>query len=238
MRRAKVQKTLVEDVHAQLRSDILAGRLPPGARLKMSETAGDLQVSLSVLREALARLAEQSLVVLEPQAGYRVVPLSRDELLDLTAARVQIEGAALRESIARGDTAWEARVTAAHRALGRTLRYPSEGPDRAKERWMQAHLEFHTSLLAGCGSRRLLGIATSLRETAEVYRRWSLPRGGDGDRDVAGEHRALLDAAVAREAERAVGLHALHIERTTEALLRSFPEPAGGVGAFQARESA
>lgn len=231
MRRAKVRKTLVEDVHAQLRSDILAGRLPPGSRLKMSETAAELQVSLSVLREALARLAEQSLVVLEPQAGYRVVSLSRDDLLDLTAARVQIEGAALRQSISRGDIAWEAQVIASHHTLRRTPLFTSDDPDRPNERWIKAHSGFHASMLAGCGSRRLLTIATSLRETAEVYRQWSLPLGGDRQRDVAGEHQAILDATVAREAERAVALYVEHIEHTTEALLRYFSEPAGALRA-------
>lgn len=235
MRRAKVRKTLVEDVHAQLRSDILAGRLPPGSRLKMSETAAELRVSLSVLREALARLAEQSLVVLEPQAGYRVVPLSRDDLLDLTAARVQIEGAALRESIGRGDVAWEAQVIASHHTLRRTPLFTSDDPDRPNERWISAHRGFHASMLAGCGSQRLLAIATSLRETTEVYRQWSLPLGGDRDRDIAGEHQAILDATVAREAERAVALCVAHIEHTTEALLRCFAEPTDGLRVVGAR---
>lgn len=234
MRRAKVAKTLVEDVHGQLRSDILAGRLLPGSRLKMAETASELQVSLSVLREALARLAEQSLVVLEPQAGYRVVALSRDDLLDLTAARVQIEGAALRESIGRGDLAWEANVIAAHHTLRRTPLSTPDDPDHPDERWVQAHGGFHASMLAGCGSRRLVAIATSLRETAEVYRPWSLPL-GEGDRDIAGEHQAILDATVARDAPRAVALYVEHIEHTTEALLGHFAEPAGGIRAVGAR---
>jgi DNA-binding GntR family transcriptional regulator len=227
VRRAKVAKTLVEDVYAQLRSDILAGRLPPGSRLKMAETASELQVSLSVLREALARLAEQSLVVLEPQVGYRVVPLSRDDLLDLTAARVQIEGAALRESIMHGDITWEARVIASHHTLSRTPLYTSDDPDRPNERWIQAHSEFHSGMLAGCGSRRLLAIATSLRETAEFYRQWLLPLGDNGDRDIAGEHQTILDATIARDTERAVTLYVGHVERTAEALLRSFAEPPG-----------
>lgn len=221
MRRTKVAKTLVEDVHAQLRSDILAGRLLPGSRLKMAETAAELRVSLSVLREALARLAEQSLVLLEPQAGYRVVSLSPDDLLDLTAARVQIESAALQESIRRGDRAWEAQVVASHRTLTRTPHHTTDDPDRLNEAWVRAHTVFHASLLARCGSRRLLAIATSLRETTEVYWRWSLPRGHDGDRDVA-EHQAILEATLARDVGQAVSRYAGHVERATEALLRHF----------------
>lgn len=236
MRRTKVAKTLVEDVHVQLRSDILAGRLLPGSRLKMADTAAELQVSLSVLREALARLAEQNLVVLEPQAGYRVLPLSREDLLDLTTARVQIETVALRQAISRGDLAWEAQVIACHHTLSRTPFHTADDPDHPNEAWIQAHSEFHASMLAGCGSRRLLAIATSLRETAEVYRKWSLPLGHDRRRDIPGEHRIILEATLARDADRAVALYEGHVEHTTKALLGFFDkerpshEGAGNIG--------
>jgi DNA-binding GntR family transcriptional regulator len=235
VRRTKVKKTLVEDVHAQLRSDILTGRLSPGSRLKMAETATELQVSLSVLREALAHLAEQNLVVLEPQAGYRVLSLSRDDLLDLTAARVQIETAALREAIRRGDVAWEAQLIASHHAMVRTPRDVADDPERPNEAWIQAHGAFHANMLAGCGSRRLLGIVASLREVADVYRLWSLPVGRDRDRDIHGEHRAILEAALARDEEQAVALYTRHVERTTETLLRRFDagSAAGAVAGGQ-----
>ena len=133
-----------------------------------------------------------------------------------------------------GAIAWEAQVIASHHTLRRTSLYTPDDPDRPNERWISAHSGFHHSLLAGCGSRRLLTVATSLREVAEVYRQWSLPRGGDRDRDGAGEHQAILDAAVVREADRAVALYVEHIEHTTEALLRSFAQPTGHVRAGQA----
>jgi hypothetical protein len=51
----------------------------------------------------------------------------------------------------------------------------------------------HDTVLPACGNVRLLEIAESLRDSAELYRRWSVPIGGEYQRDVAGEHRALFD---------------------------------------------
>ena len=82
-----------------MRADILAGRFDPGARLSPRELATEFEVSLSVVREALSRLAEHGLVVATPQLGFSVVSLDVDDLVDLTKVRVLIEGAALREAV-------------------------------------------------------------------------------------------------------------------------------------------
>ena len=217
MPRVRVARTLVEDVFGELRADILGGRLEPGSRLKMSDLSTRLGVSLSVLREALSRLVEQGLVTLEPQVGFRVVSLSPDELVDLTAARVQIEVAALRASIRHGDLAWESAVLGTHHALARTP--PLEPGVGVSPAWVEAHAAFHQALIGGCGSKRLLDIACSLRESAELYRQWSTATPGGEGRDVVEEHRLMCEAALDRDEERAAALLTEHIERTTAILL-------------------
>ena len=72
--------TRVDQVFAELRSDILAGRCLPGARLRMAELAARHGASMGVLREALSRLAAQGLVVAEPQHGFQVTPISVTDL--------------------------------------------------------------------------------------------------------------------------------------------------------------
>lgn len=208
-----------EVVFASLRGDILAGRLTPGSRLPFAELCARYDASMGVLREALSRLAEQGLVRVEPQQGYRVTPLSAEDLAELTAARVRIEGLVLREAIAQGDLAWESQVIALHHTLARTPQTDPADPARLGEAWVVAHAAFHAGVLAGCANRRLRAIADGLRDSAELYRQWSLPIGHDNDRDVAGEHHALLDAVLARDAETAVGVLTRHIEHTTAVLL-------------------
>ena len=102
--------TRTEQVYSSIRADILSGRLEPGARLPFADLTDRYGASMGALREALQRLAEQGLVVNEPQQGFRVQALSVDDLRDLTAARCEIEGLALRYSIAHGDLAWESGI--------------------------------------------------------------------------------------------------------------------------------
>ncbi len=211
-----VGATRVEHVYARLRSEILSGHLRPGTRLRLVEIAERFSVSQTVVREALTRLAEQRVVTSEPQLGFRVAPLTLDDLTDLTEARVHVEGLVFHLAIERGDLAWEATVVAAHHRLSRT---PQQGPDGdANPAWRDAHEAFHTALFAGCGNPRLLHVAHSLRDAAALYRMWSAPLGHDEDRDVAGEHHRLLQAVLARDAELGQRRLAEHIERTTAAL--------------------
>ncbi len=99
--------TLTEQVLAGLRTDILAGRFQPGTKLRVSDLSERFQVSASAVREALNRLSEQGLAESLPHRGFRVTPLSIDDLQDLTRARVLLESMLLRESMRLGDLNWE-----------------------------------------------------------------------------------------------------------------------------------
>jgi DNA-binding GntR family transcriptional regulator len=210
-------RTLTEELHDRLRADILAGRLRPGERLKLAELQQRYGASMGVVREALIRLAEQGLVRSEPQVGFAVTPLSRDALMELTEARIAIEGLVLARAVVHGDTRWEAGVVAAHHVLARTPLRPES------DEWSRAHLAFHRALLDGCPNRRLREIADALRVSAELYRTWSQTIGGEPDRDVAGEHEALLAAVLDRDADLATTRLAAHLRRTTDNLLAAAP---------------
>lgn len=203
-------------VYAQIREDIFQGVFEPGQRLRLVELAQRFSVSQSVVREALTRLSEQGLVRAAPQQGFSVVTVSLADLNELTEARIDIETLVLRRSMERGDITWEASVVAAHHHLAGTEVISAEGALNSD--WFPVHERFHQTLLDACGNARLLAAALSLRDAATLYRRWSLPVGHDTDRDVAAEHQAIVDAVLDRDAERAVGLLAQHIDRTSQAL--------------------
>lgn len=221
-----VSKTRTDDVHARLRADILGGRFHPGERLKFTPLCKRYGASVGLIREVLSRLAEQGLVRAQPQIGFEVTPISVEDLTDLTRVRVDIEGLALRQSIARGDLAWKSRVVAAHYTLEQTERRDPDDPHRIADDWEVAHAAFHDTLLDGCGSARLYSIARSLRDSADLYRRWSLPLGEIGqERDVAAEHRQILQMTVAGRADDAVQALTDHIWCTTRLILRAKEEP-------------
>jgi DNA-binding GntR family transcriptional regulator len=213
------KQTLSDDVRARLRADILSGRLLPGCRLKFPLLSSRYDVSVSVLREALVRLAEQGLVQSEPHQGFVVTPLSRENLGELTDARIELESLVLRRSVVEGDLSWESRLVAAHHTLERTPYTVQGDDDRVDDCWSEAHAAFHQALLDGCANRRLLQMALGLRDEAELYRRWSQPLGDEPSRDLVGEHRALLDAALARDPDAAARALCTHVRHTTELLL-------------------
>lgn len=212
------KQTRADRVYAELRADILGGRRLPGARLPFAELLARHQASMGVLREALSRLVAEGLVEAEPQRGFRVVPLSVADLRHLTEARLAVETLVLRQAMEHGGLSWESEVLAAHHRLERTAPVAPDDPNRVSDDWAAAHAAFHHTLLSGCRNPRLLAVAQSLRDSAELYRRWSLPL-DDKHRDVAGEHRRMLDAVLNHDVEAAVDALAEHIQHTTRVLL-------------------
>lgn len=212
--------TQADQVHGRLRSAILSGGLAPGERIRMNSVASEMSVSLGAVREALSRLAAEELAIATPQRGYRIASLSAEELNDLTETRIALEQICLRASIAEGTVEWEASLAA---ALHRLLRLPEFEDDecpRLSIAWSQAHDRFHMALVSGARSVWMNKFRVSLYRQAERYRRLSVPL-RTSDRDVAGEHRQLCDAALARDAESACSLMRSHLMRTSEILLRS-----------------
>lgn len=219
-------RSLVEDLYSSLRVEILTGARLPASRLQLNDVAEQHGVSLSVVREAVTRLASEDLVEATPQRGFRVRPLSIEHLEDLTWMRVQLETMALRESIAKGDVTWEANLVAAHHRLTVTPMFFADGTGNVE--WMTAHGGFHAALAAGAGSPILERLRRQLYDASELYRYWSgnLPRHRT-DRHVDDEHTAIRDAALARDADRAVELLTRHLEATARDLEAIAPELAG-----------
>ena len=215
--------SLTQRTYGCLRADILGGRFAPGQRLRPSELAASNGVSLNVVREALNRLAGERLVRASPQQGFAVVATTREDLADLTDVRALVETAALRRSIERGDLTWESELVAAHHRLVNTPMTAPERPDLLSDDWARVHGAFHAATMSGCDSPRLIEMAEGLGECAALYRHWSHRYDG-GRRDVAGEHRAIFEATVARDADLACRLHLDHIRRTADIVVAAIAD--------------
>jgi len=203
--------TRTEEVYQALRKDLLNGRIAPGERLKLVELSTRFELSQSVIREALARLAEKGLVIATPQRGFRVRELSVQDIQALTEARVRIESVTLQFAIERGDIHWETGVLASHHLLENTPVTLSDG--QFNEVWSARHHAFHRALLSGSANPHLEAVSAELRDCAELYRRWYWALIDDSERDIATEHRLLRDLTLARETDAALALLRTHIER-------------------------
>jgi GntR family carbon starvation induced transcriptional regulator len=212
--------TLNEQIYQTVREDILSGRLAAGARLPFAELNRRYPVGTSTIREALARLVSDNLVVVEGQKGFTVSSISREDLLDITRLRCTLEGGAMRDAIEHGDDDWEASVVAASHRLSIFLKRRGDGPPLLVEEGAALHRQFHLCLVEGCRSvwqRRLIAL---LYDHSERYRRLSSIKQSP-ERDSDAEHRAIVDATIRRRADDAADLLVRHIERTTTELLEN-----------------
>lgn len=201
----------------RLRTEILSGVVPPGAKLKLVPLAKRYAVSRGPVREAASRLAAEGLVRIEDQRGFRVAPVSREDLLDVTRTRQQIEGLALQASMARGDLSWEGQVMAAWHMLDQVTDH-DETP-QARQRFTEHHHAFHSALVGACTSTYLMAFRERLYALTERYRNLAAQRYARGRaRDVRAEHEALCRATLARDPQ-ACALLSAHLEETAQTLL-------------------
>ncbi len=225
--RGPATRTLASRLAELIRSDIIGGRLLPGARLRLRELAAHYDCGVIPLREALSRLATSGYVDAEDQRGFRVAEVSASDLEDITRVRQDLETAALRDSIAHGDLGWEVTVLGACHRLERipmTTDAPGLNPD-----WESAHAEYHRALLAACTSPWLLRLAAMLREQTARYRHLSALDQQATLRAVDEEHRRIADAVVARDARTACELLAEHMAATTRIVLAQIRSEHGEV---------
>ena len=96
-----VRATLADQVHNELRSRILTGRLPSGHRLLPEELAADLSISQTPIKEALLRLEADGLVVTEMRRGTVVRLFTPRDVEELYEARILIELEAIDTAFAR-----------------------------------------------------------------------------------------------------------------------------------------
>ncbi|HVT51884.1 MAG TPA: FCD domain-containing protein [Dongiaceae bacterium] len=209
---------LTQSAYEQLRADILSCRLLPGSKLKIQELCTRYAVSLGAIREALSRLTSEGLVTAEPQRGFKAAPISPEDLTDLTKVRIEIDSLCLRKAIENGDVDWESRLVAAFHRMSRTPERAAGDPTRSSEDWAEAHAAFHTALVEGCGSPWLMRLHGQLYDQSERYRRLSVSV-APKKRNIGDEHQKIMDAVLARDADKAVKLLAQHLGATTAILL-------------------
>lgn len=218
-------KTLSESAYERLRNDIIAGRLMPDQKLRIEELRQEYETGASPLREALNRLAGEGFVTAEGQRGFNVAPISLKELDDITRLRILLECEAVRDAIAQGDDSWESELVAAFHQLSKV---EGERFERVAE-WEARNQQFHQALISACDSAWLLRLRHTLYAQHKRYRLISL-LDDDRERDVHAEHQAIVDAALARDADAACEATRVHIARTARTTRSAFAKYAQSAG--------
>ena len=207
--------TLSERAVGLVQRDILTGDLAPGTRLGIVDLAKRYDIGATPLREALSRLMSRGLIVGIGQRGFRVAEISRADLLDITQMRTVIEMEALQRSIANGDDAWEAGVLSALHRMRRHIERTGDAFHEGPDAFDALHKGFHTSLLAACGSHRLLAAHADLYDQAYRYRRVMMRR-MVGAAEFIASHQQLADCVLARDVVRSRDMLTAHLRATLD----------------------
>jgi DNA-binding GntR family transcriptional regulator len=215
------KNTIASQLVSQLREAIISGQLEAGSKINLDRAKQSFNVSLSPLREALARLISDGLVEFEDNRGYRVSPVSLSNLEEITGLREEFETYALRESMRVGDVEWEGNIMRALHRLNRTERDASK--PETLEQWEAVHREFHLTLISGCRKPLLLSFCKTMLNLNDRYRRTFLTR-TSGDRNVSVEHSEIAQGTVARDMDYACDRLREHIHRTGTNLRRHLAE--------------
>ncbi|QDW40561.1 FCD domain-containing protein [Bradyrhizobium sp. KBS0727] len=214
---------LGQEVLENIRWDILKGTFEPNTKLPFALLQSRYGLSIGTIREALSHLVSDRLVHLDAGRGFRVAPVSKADLIEISELRVDFEKRALESAMSHGDERWEVKIISAFDLLEKMERSPLSDRLTQPGRWNRLHREFHAALVSACRSRWLLQFRALLFDQADRYRlRAQLHQPTGSSRD--GEHRAIMDAVLARDAVRAVVLAEQHIRSTVDELLRYEPQ--------------
>jgi DNA-binding GntR family transcriptional regulator len=205
-----VTPSRTEAVLDTIKHGILTGKLSPGQALVETELAERLGVSKTPVREALKTLAGTGLVEMLPYKGATVREVDRE------LARAVYDMRLLLEPVAAGRTTLAGvSLAAAHAAL--------DAADRAADAAERslANRAFHRVLYAGCGNPLLVEKLDELRDQTALVSSVAWHARPASWQQEACEHREILTAAEAGDAELVRALMRGHI---SSFLARNFPE--------------
>jgi DNA-binding GntR family transcriptional regulator len=155
-----VPLTRTEAVYRQLRTEIMTNELTPGALIKDAEIAGRLGVSITPVREAVARLAVEGLIDTASSRYRHVTQMSPDDALELLDVKAVLTCTGFEWGVERLAPAHVARLRIAYEEFAASL-----GRDDLSAA-AEAGAEFSRIVVSACGNRELLAQIELLMDRA------------------------------------------------------------------------
>jgi DNA-binding GntR family transcriptional regulator len=206
-----VHPSLVDEAVQVLREDIVAGSIPSSGRIRLAAVADRLNMSPIPVREALRILMQEGLVELVPRRGYRVRPVSLEDLADTYLVRKQLDSLAVRQAVGRIETGQIDHLEDVLVSLGQA----AEANDQAQRRIL--HHELHFGLYQAAGSPWLMRLLSTLWENSDRYQRLSSSVRGSAS-DFVEEHGRILRAVRDGDPEGAEARMREHLQRTEDSV--------------------
>ncbi|WP_298833148.1 GntR family transcriptional regulator [uncultured Piscinibacter sp.] len=202
------ERALYEQVAEQLRTRILAHQLAPGSWIDEQALAAEYGISRTPLREALKVLATEGLVTMKLRRGAYVTEVSERDLAEVFHLLALLESDAARVAAQKATEAEMAELRVIHDELEAAL--------NDRDRFFAANERFHMRLLEIADNRWRVQMVADLRKVMKLNRRQSLLKQGRLEASLK-EHRLIMAALTARDAERVQALMRQHLNAGREA---------------------
>ena len=216
-----------QDVAAQIRTDIIKGRLEPGAKLREVALAEHYEVSRIPIREALRALEADGLVESRKYSGSVVAPSPVEDAEDLFEIRIVLESATAKRAARR---AAELSAGGDHDAKWSEIRAEIneilEAGDAviAEERFEDLavlNMRFHFAVAELSGSLSFISLLRQISGKIEWLYSLNLMRRGP---QAWPEHREIIAAIDAGQVEQAAEVMARHVRRSRDSYFAMMSE--------------
>jgi DNA-binding GntR family transcriptional regulator len=204
--KAIVVRTLSDQLVDLVRDRILAGAVPVDRPIRQDALAAELGVSKIPLREALTRLEQEGLVRSQANRGYFVRPLAADEAEEVYMLRLKLEPPTAALAAERANEQERERASATFATLHQVTDAHGDGVAAFNR-------AFHLALIKPSGQPITTNFLERLHVIGDRYVRKHLEPLGRDER-ANDEHREILGAWLARDADRVALLIRAHIEQT------------------------
>jgi DNA-binding GntR family transcriptional regulator len=211
---------LYQEVAERLRQRIFNHELTPGTWIDEQKLAEQYGISRTPLREALKVLASEGMVELKPRRGCYVTEISRQDMDDIFPLMAMLEGRCALEAVRRAKPADLRALKAIHERLEVAAK---EGRIDA---FFEANQEFHRLIQELANNRWLLSVIQDLRKVLKLSRLHSLSLEGRLQQSLE-EHRTIMAAFEANDAEKAEKHMQEHLLSSRQALARQYDTNTG-----------
>ena len=204
---SKSHRTLREQVYDTMKKQILTGEIQPGARLMEIDLSEKLGVSRTPIREAIRKLEEEGLVILESRKGARVSPVTAQDMEDVLLVREDLEGLAAalaaqaitEQDIGYLEVMWEEYEQAIR----------SENMDQI----IALDADFHKRIVSLSRNKLLMSFSASAQDQALRFRYLYYVDQDTRAEHMPEEHREIIQALASRDSQRARQVAEEHIRR-------------------------
>lgn len=195
----------------RLRTLIVHGDLAPGTALQETQLSEELGISRTPLREALKLLAAEGLLELRSNRSAQIAPLRQSEIDDLFEVIGAIEGIAAQLAASRITNQELRRLTQLQE------RMEAHHDSGKLEEYFRINQEIHGFIVACARNGVLKSTHDTLLARAERARYFALSSRTRWD-DSVREHRQILKALKAHDADEASRALTQHVLRTGRAV--------------------